>query len=103
VRADRAHEGGKIIAADSPAGLKRHCSRRKSLNSIRSDPPFFGDHGAGKAPRFAFFEPYGLRFHAAVNRTPCGPRRGPHSNRIQYPFHSAFAGDVFIRAVESRS
>jgi ABC-2 type transport system ATP-binding protein len=93
---------GKLIALDSPAGLKRstfptpvfefdpkRAIRFEEIARLQDDPVF------------TFFEPYGLRFHASV-------RSRDEWERVKGKFEEDFTireilptlEDVFIRSVE---
>ena len=95
---------GKIIAADSPAGLKKTYFPTPVFEFDPKEPMSATETSTFKKnPVFAFFEPYGLRFHAAVHS-------GAAWEESRSQFESKFTiraippslEDVFIRAVETR-
>lgn len=95
---------GKIIAMDSPEGLKKTYFTTPVFELDPIEPLRFDDTAALKTnPAFAFVEPYGLRFHAAL-------RNEKDWDMIRPQFEQTFRirpiaptlEDVFIRAVEAR-
>jgi ABC-2 type transport system ATP-binding protein len=95
---------GKLIALDTPIGLKRSAFPESLFEFDPKVEIRFEEISAlQKDPVFSFFEPYGLRFHASVGNPVEWARRKPE-------FESRFAirsidptlEDVFIRIVEGR-
>ncbi len=93
---------GKIIALDSPDGLKRLAFQTPMFEfSPRTALSFSEITAIAGHPVFQFFEPYGLRFHAAI-------RSEEEWERVHGEFERKFSirritpslEDVFIRTVE---
>ena len=95
---------GRLVASDSPAGLKR---------SVFPEPVFefepigrlsFAEMTAFETHEaFSFFEPYGRRFHAAAKSEQDWPRWAPEFERTfrVRPITPSME-DVFVRVVEGR-
>jgi ABC-2 type transport system ATP-binding protein len=95
---------GKIIALDTPAGLKknafpmpvyefspRHTMKFDEISKLQHDPVF------------SFFEPYGLRFHAAIRNQELWEReRRRFESDFQIRDIAPSLEDVFIRSVEGK-
>lgn len=93
---------GKLIALDSPAGLKKAAFPKPMYEFDPKGPIRFDELSQLQHhPAFSFFEPYGLRFHASV-------RDESHWERQRQEFEPKFnitrveptLEDVFIQAVE---
>jgi len=95
---------GRILLSDSPAGLKRTLFPTAVFEFESKDPISFSQMSALQSHEaFSFFEPYGLRFHAAIKDVDSWRRARPQLEqrfRIQ-PIEPSLE-DVFIRAVEGR-
>lgn len=96
---------GQIVGLDSPDGLKWATFRQQIFEFTPKKPLSFASvMGLRKDPCFSYFEPYGLRFHAAL-------AEGWSESRLQERFGSTFnivaitpsLEDVFIHAVEAQS
>jgi len=95
---------GKLVALDSPAGLKASVFPEPMFEfETRREMSFAELESYGAHPAFSFFQPYGHRFHAAVKSREDWKRRAPE-------FEDAFRvrpiapslEDVFIRVSEAR-
>ncbi len=95
---------GRIIALDSPEGLKGATFRTPMLEFDPRVPLTFAEISAmARHEVFLFFEPYGLRFHAAI-------RSEAEWERVRPGFEDKFSirrikpslEDVFIRTVEGK-
>ncbi len=93
---------GRIIALDSPKDLKAAAFKTPMLEFDPRTPLSFAEVSAMAAHEvFLFFEPYGLRFHAAI-------RSEEEWERVKPEFEKKFLirridpslEDVFIRTVE---
>ena len=93
---------GKIIATDSPEGLKKMMFPTPVFEFDPKHALSFAEINAFEHHEaFSFFEPYGLRFHAAIRTEEAWARFRPafeETFRIR-PIHPSLE-DVFIRAVE---
>jgi ABC-2 type transport system ATP-binding protein len=96
---------GKILALDSPGGLKRSTFPMPMLEFDPRKPLKFSEVSAmAHHEVFSFFEPYGLRFHAAI-------RSQEEWEKIRSQFEEKFTirqvkpslEDVFIKTVEGRA
>ena len=95
---------GRIVATDSPEGLKRKFFPNQVYEFDPKSPVAFSEISVlAQHEAFSFFEPYGMRFHAALS--------GPEAwERVRAGFEEKFhvrkiepsLEDVFIRAVEAR-
>ncbi len=96
---------GKIIAAESPAGLKKTFFPTPVYEFDPKEKLSFSDISAlERHPSFAFFEPYGLRFHAAVREGAAWDEaRGSLEKKFNIRVIPPTLEDVFIRAVEAKS
>ncbi len=95
---------GRIIALDSPEGLKAAAFSTPMLEFDPRVPLTFAEVSRmAKHAVFLFFEPYGLRFHAAI-------RSEIEWERVKSGFEEKFSirrikpslEDVFIRTVEGK-
>jgi len=95
---------GRIIALDTPEGLKQATFPVPMLEFEPKEPLSFAEVSAlAKQDVFSFFEPYGLRFHAAI-------RNDEAWHKIRFEFERKFTirqikpslEDVFIRTVERK-
>jgi len=93
---------GRIIALDSPAGLKASTFQTPLLEFAPRESVRFADVAAlAQEGAFLFFEPYGLRFHAAVGGEAIWERMRPEfEKRFFIREIEPTLEDVFIRAVE---
>jgi ABC-2 type transport system ATP-binding protein len=93
---------GKIIALDSPEGLKRLTFQTPMLEFSPRATLSFGEVAAiAGHPVFLFFEPYGLRFHAAIRSEPEWEQvRGEFEKKFSIRKIAPSLEDVFIRTVE---
>jgi len=96
---------GKIIAADSPAGLKKTLFPTAVYEFDPKAPLSFSEISAlEKHPAFVFFEPYGLRFHAAVQSDASwAEARAQFEQKFTIRSIPPSLEDVFIRAVEAKA
>ena len=93
---------GRIVALDTPAQLKKTVFPGPLFEL---DPRGKADYARleelQRDPGFEFFEPYGLRFHAAFRNTPAAEQL---KTRLDRDFHIKeivpTLEDVFIRTVE---
>jgi ABC-2 type transport system ATP-binding protein len=93
---------GKIIASDSPAGLKKSLFPTPVYEFDPIEPLRFSEISAlASHEAFSFFEPYGLRFHAAIRDEEAWDRaQGEFSKRFHIRPILPSLEDVFICAVE---
>jgi len=96
---------GRIIALDTPRGLKRAAFPGPMLEFAPKESLTFAEisslahHGA-----FSFFEPYGLRFHASVgNEEQWESARPGFERKFSIRSIEPTLEDVFIRSVEGKS
>jgi ABC-2 type transport system ATP-binding protein len=95
---------GRLVATDSPAGLKKSVFPEPVYEFDPRGSLRFGDLTAmGKHEAFSFFEPYGLRFHAS----PVSPEAwAKWTPTLEESFHirpvAPSLEDVFIRVVEGK-
>jgi len=96
---------GKLVATDSPAGLKKTVFPEPvyefdPIHSLSFSEVTAYEHH----PAFSFFEPYGLRFHAAAAGADAWAKWRPEFEKT---FHIRAVApsleDVFIRVVERRA
>jgi len=95
---------GKIIAADSPEGLKKTFFTTPVYEFDPKTNLSFAEISKLETHEgFIFFEPYGLRFHAAIqSETSWANFRPELEEKFNIrPIHPSLE-DVFIRAVEKR-
>ena len=86
---------GKIIALDSPHGLKKSTFQDPMFEFEPKQKLSFQEIFAFHSnPLFSFFEPYGLRFHASVKDI------SPFESQFHINSIEPSLEDVFIRAVE---
>lgn len=96
---------GELIALDSPSGLKKTAFPQLMLefDPIR-DLPFEEINQLKSHPAFSFFEPYGLRFHAAIKSESEWSR---YKEELERKFKirpvQPTLEDVFIKAVEGQA
>jgi ABC-2 type transport system ATP-binding protein len=93
---------GKIIALDSPGGLKKSLFSTPVYEFEPIVPMRFSDISAlASSEAFSFFEPYGMRFHAAIGNDAAWERSRAD---LEKQFHIRpilpTLEDAFIRAVE---
>jgi ABC-2 type transport system ATP-binding protein len=95
---------GKLIALDSPAGLKKSTFPAPVFEFEPQKSLTFSEISRlSESPAFEFFEPYGLRFHAVI-------REGPDWERLRPELEKSFQiqeiepalEDVFIHQVEGK-
>jgi ABC-2 type transport system ATP-binding protein len=96
---------GRLVATDSPAGLKKAVFPEPVYEFDPIHPLSFAELTAYEHhPAFSFFEPYGLHFHAAAANPEVWEKSQPELEKI---FHirpvAPSLEDVFIRVVESRT
>jgi ABC-2 type transport system ATP-binding protein len=93
---------GKLVALDTPQGLKKSCFPEPVYEfEPRGELPYARLEEYGRHPAFSFFEPYGLRFHAAVKDSAAWSRHRPDLERVfTVKEISPSLEDVFIRLVE---
>jgi ABC-2 type transport system ATP-binding protein len=96
---------GKIIAADSPAGLKKTLFPTAVFEFDPKMALTFSEISAlEEHPAFSFFEPYGLRFHAAIRSDASWAEARPQfEQKFNIRPIPPSLEDVFIRAVEAKS
>lgn len=95
---------GRIIAADSPAALKKELFPTGVLEFEPKEAFTFAEISALESHEaFSFFEPYGRRFHAALRGPESWARARPLLERSFHirPIEPSLE-DVFIRAVEGK-
>ncbi|MEI6805248.1 MAG: ABC transporter ATP-binding protein [Myxococcaceae bacterium] len=95
---------GKIIALDSPDGLKAQAFQGHMFEfDPKSKLTFEEVLSMDQDPIFSFFEPYGLRFHASIENLNLWEKERP---RFEAKFHiksiKPSLEDVFIRCVEGQ-
>lgn len=89
---------GKIIALDSPEGLKSSTFKGPMFEFDPKTKLTFEEILAlQNEPAFSFFEPYGLRFHASLDDIT------PFKSRFNIRPIKPSLEDVFIRSVEGKS
>ena len=96
---------GKLVATDSPAGLKKAVFPEPVYEFDPVHHLSFAELTAYEHHQaFSFFEPYGLRFHAAAASPDAWARWRPE---LEKTFHIRSVPpsleDVFIRVVENRT
>jgi hypothetical protein len=93
---------GRIVATDSPAGLKKALFPTTVLEFNPKVPLSFAEISALETHEvFSFFEPYGLRFHAAIESQELWEReRAQFEQKFHIRTIQPTLEDVFIRAVE---
>jgi ABC-2 type transport system ATP-binding protein len=96
---------GRIIALDSPKGLKKNTFPETMLEFDPKGGLSYDEISRlGKDPVFDFFEPYGLRFHAAVKSDAAWAKAKPRfEEKFRIRTIEPTLEDVFIRSVESGS
>jgi len=94
---------GKIIATDSPDGLKKTFFPTPVYEFEPKQPLPYAELGSlQNHEAFAYFEPYGLRFHAALRRPETWDEVRPQfENKFNITSIKPSLEDVFIRAVEN--
>jgi ABC-2 type transport system ATP-binding protein len=95
---------GKILMIDSPESLKRSLFPETVLEfAPRQEMTFAQMNSLGAHPAFSFFEPYGMRFHAAIGDAAAWENARPQfERRFRIKTIRPSLEDVFIRAVEAR-
>jgi ABC-2 type transport system ATP-binding protein len=95
---------GKLIALDSPAGLKTSTFPQPVFEFDPKRAIKFEELAALKGdPVFTFFEPYGLRFHASVKSSAeWEEAKGKYEQNFTIHKIEPTLEDVFIRSVEGR-
>jgi ABC-2 type transport system ATP-binding protein len=98
---------GELIALDTPEGLKQSYFPHPMYEfDPKSDISFSEISKIRESKTFAFFEPYGLRFHASLDMTnsDANARWDQLKRELEGSFHiqkiSPTLEDVFIQAVE---
>jgi ABC-2 type transport system ATP-binding protein len=93
---------GKIVALDSPAGLKKRYFPTPVFEFDPKESLTFADVVAFERHRaFSFFEPYGLRVHAALrDETAWDQVREELESKFHVRSIAPSLEDVFIRAVQ---
>ncbi len=96
---------GKILALDTPVGLKRSTFPLPMLEFDPREPLSFAEvSGLARHELFSFFEPYGLRFHAAIrNETDWEKGREWFDKKFVIRKIEPTLEDVFIQTVEERT
>ncbi len=96
---------GKIIALDTPEGLKQSAFPTPVLEFFPKVPLTFSEVSAmARNEAFLFFEPYGLRFHAAIRSEEAWQRvRSLFEEKFTIGRIKPSLEDVFIRTVEGQS
>jgi ABC-2 type transport system ATP-binding protein len=95
---------GRLIAEDSPAGLKKLIFPEPVFEFDPIKPLSFSELKSFETHEaFSFFQPYGHRFHAAAANAEVWARRAPDLRTIFSirPIAPSLE-DVFIRAIEGR-
>ena len=95
---------GRLVAEDSPAGLKKTVFPESVFEFEPIKPlTFFELKSFEKHEAFSFFQPYGLRFHAAAANPKIWERRAPDLEKVFHirPIPPSLE-DVFIRTIEGR-
>ena len=95
---------GKLVAMDSPAGLKRSVFPEPVFEFDPIKPlPFAEMTALEKHEAFSFFEPYGPRFHASAADTRDWPKWSEQfGKKFRIRPIAPSLEDVFIRVVEKR-
>ncbi len=93
---------GRIIALDSPEGLKAATFRTPMLEFDPKEALSFAEVSAmARHEVFLFFEPYGLRFHAAIkSESEWETVRGEFEKKFSIRRIKPSLEDVFIQTVE---
>jgi ABC-2 type transport system ATP-binding protein len=95
---------GKIVAMDSPANLKKIAFPEKLYEFEPREKFSYSYMQALKTrPEFEYFEPFGMRFHAAFNQSPAADK---FKEELQVNFSVKeiipTLEDVFIKTTEAR-
>ncbi len=95
---------GRLVATDSPAGLKARFFKTQVLEFEPKTPLSYAELAAFRAHEaFSFVEPYGLRFHAELkSQEAWGRSRAELEARFHVRPIPPSLEDVFIRAVEGQ-
>jgi ABC-2 type transport system ATP-binding protein len=95
---------GELIALDTPAGLKKAAFPLPMFEFEPKRPLTFAEIGELKNhPLFSFFEPYGLRFHAAIlSKEAWKSGKGEFDDKFHVREIEPTLEDVFISAVEGK-
>ncbi|MDE2490544.1 MAG: ABC transporter ATP-binding protein [Elusimicrobia bacterium] len=96
---------GRLVALDSPSGLKASVFPEKVFEFDPIGSLSFAELAAYEShAAFSFFEPYGLRFHAAAKSPEAWAAARPELERLFRVREIAPSlEDVFIRVVEARA
>ena len=95
---------GRLVAEDSPAGLKKSVFPEPVFEFDPIKPLSFSELKSFETHEaFSFFQPYGRRFHAAAANPEAWARRAPDLETIFRirPIPPSLE-DVFIRTIEGR-
>jgi ABC-2 type transport system ATP-binding protein len=95
---------GSLIALDTPAGLKKATFPQPMFEFEPKRALSFKEIGELQhLPAFSFFEPYGLRFHAAISSSAQWEKeRGALSEKFHIREIHPNLEDVFIAVVERK-
>jgi ABC-2 type transport system ATP-binding protein len=95
---------GKILALDTPDGLKRATFPMQMLEFDPKESLSFAEVSAmSRHGVFSFFEPYGLRFHATIrNETDWGDVKEQFEKKFVIRKIEPSLEDVFIQTVEGK-
>jgi ABC-2 type transport system ATP-binding protein len=96
---------GRIIALDSPEGLKTATFSTPMLEFDPREALSFAEVAAmARHEVFLFFEPYGLRFHAAIRSEAAWEEaRGEFERKFSIQRIKPSLEDVFIQTVEGKT
>jgi ABC-2 type transport system ATP-binding protein len=96
---------GRIIALDSPEGLKTATFSTPMLEFDPREALSFAEVSAmARHEAFLFFEPYGLRFHAAIkSEAEWETVRGDFEKKFSIKRIKPSLEDVFIQTVEGKT
>jgi ABC-2 type transport system ATP-binding protein len=95
---------GKIIALDTPEGLKRSTFPMPMLEFVPREALSFAEVSAVREHKvFSFFEPYGLRFHASIQSEEAWEEVRPQlEERFAIRRIKPSLEDVFLQTVEAK-
>lgn len=96
---------GEIIALDTPLALKKSTFPMPMLEFEPKNTLTFAEISSYQThPLFSFFEPYGLRFHAAIRSREDWERARPEfAEKFEIREIAPSLEDVFIQRVEGKS